>query len=49
VPPTEAEFAAAVARDVAREMLPPAQMAGIILVIVAAVLVILFLWSKRRE
>jgi carbon monoxide dehydrogenase subunit G len=49
VPPTEAEFAAAVARDVAREMLPPAQMAGIILAIVAAVLIILFWWGKKRE
>jgi carbon monoxide dehydrogenase subunit G len=50
VPPTEAEFAAAVARDVAREMLPPAQTVGIILAIVAAI-VILALWlgRKRRE
>jgi carbon monoxide dehydrogenase subunit G len=48
VPPTEAEFAAAVARDVAREMLPPAQMAGIILAIVAAVLILVFWLGKKR-
>lgn len=49
VPPTEAEFAAAVAKDVAREMLPPAQMAGIILVVVAAILILIFWLGKRRR
>lgn len=49
VPPTEAEFAAAVARDVAREMLPPAQTIGIILAIVAAILVVIFFLQRGRE
>jgi carbon monoxide dehydrogenase subunit G len=49
VPPSEAEFAAAVARDVAREMLPPAQTIGIILAIVAAVLVVILLLKKDRQ
>ena len=48
VPPSEAEFAAAVAKDVAREMLPPAQMAGIALA-VAAVVLLLFFLLKRDE
>ena len=48
VPPTEAEFAAAVAKDVASDMLPPAQTIGIILAVVAAVL-ILALWLGRRR
>ena len=48
VAPSEAEFAAAVAKDVAREMLPPAQTAAIILAIVAAVLALVFLLSKKR-
>ena len=48
VPPTEAEFAAAVAKDVASDMLPPAQTVGIILAIVAAAL-ILALWLGRRR
>jgi hypothetical protein len=48
VPPSEAEFAAAVARDVAREMLPPAQIAGIVLAIVAAILILVF-WLSRRK
>lgn len=49
VPPTEAEFAAAVARDMAREMLPPAQTWGIILAIVAAVLILIFWLGSKRE
>jgi carbon monoxide dehydrogenase subunit G len=49
VPPTEAEFAAAVARDMAREMLPPAQTLGIILAIAAAILIIIFWLGSRRE
>ena len=48
VPPSEAEFAAAVARDVAREMLPPAQIAGIVLAVVAAILILVF-WLSRRS
>jgi hypothetical protein len=48
VPPSEAEFAAAVAKDMAREMLPPAQIAGIILAVVAAILILVFLLGKRR-
>ena len=48
VPPSEAEFAAAVARDVAREMLPPAQIAGIVLAVVAAILLLVFWLSRRR-
>ncbi len=49
VPPTEAEFAAAVARDVAREMLPPAQMAGIFLAIIAAIVLLVFLLKRDEE
>lgn len=48
VPPSEAEFAAAVARDVAREMLPPPQTMGIILAVAAAILLLVFWLSKRR-
>ena len=48
VPPSEAEFAAAVARDVAREMLPPPQTIGIILAVVAAILILVIWLSKRR-
>ena len=48
VPPSEAEFAAAVARDVAREMLPPPQTLGIILAVVAAILVLVIWLSKRK-
>jgi len=49
VPPTEAEFAAAVARDVAREMLPPAQIAGIFLAIIAAIVLLVFLLKRDEE
>jgi carbon monoxide dehydrogenase subunit G len=48
VPPSEAEFAAAVARDVAREMLPPPQTMGIILAVVAAILLLAFWLGKRK-
>jgi carbon monoxide dehydrogenase subunit G len=48
VPPSEAEFAAAVAKDMAREMLPPAQSIGIILAVVAAVLILALLLGRRR-
>jgi carbon monoxide dehydrogenase subunit G len=47
VPPSEAEFATAVAKDVAREMLPPPQTMGIILALVAAILILVFWLSKR--
>jgi hypothetical protein len=49
VPPTEAQFAAAVARDVAREMLPPAQIVGIVLAIVAAIALLIFLLKRDEE
>lgn len=49
VPPTEAEFAAAVAKDMAKEMLPPAQTLGIILAIAAAILIIVFWLGSKRE
>jgi carbon monoxide dehydrogenase subunit G len=49
VPPTEAEFAAAVVRDVAREMLPPAQTIGIILAFVAAILLVIFFLQRGKE
>jgi hypothetical protein len=48
VPPSEAEFAAAVAKDMAREMLPSAQSIGVILAIVAAVLILALLLGRRR-
>jgi hypothetical protein len=47
VPPTEAEFAAAVAKDMAGEILPPPQTLGIILAIMAAILILGF-WLGRR-
>jgi carbon monoxide dehydrogenase subunit G len=47
-PPTEAEFAAAVAKDMAGEVLPPPQTIAIILAIVAAVL-ILTIWLSKRS
>lgn len=49
VPPTEAEFAAAVARDVAREMLPPAQIVGIVLAVLAAIALLIFLLKRDEE
>jgi len=49
VPPTEAEFAAAVARDVAREMLPPPQIVGIVLAVVAAIVLLIFLLKREEE
>jgi carbon monoxide dehydrogenase subunit G len=49
VPPTEAEFAAAVAKDVAREMLPPAQTVAIILAAIAAILILVVLLGRRRD
>lgn len=49
VPPTEAEFAAAVARDVARDMLPPPQTIALILAIIAAILILGIWVGKRRN
>jgi carbon monoxide dehydrogenase subunit G len=52
VPPTEAEFAAAVAKDVAREMLPPDQIVGIvaaIVAVVAAIALVVFLLKRDNE
>jgi carbon monoxide dehydrogenase subunit G len=49
VPPTEAEFAAAVAKDVAREMLPSPQTIGIILAVVAAILLVIFFLQRGKE
>lgn len=49
VPPTEAEFAAAVAKDVAREMLPPAQIMAIVLAVVAAIALLIFLLKRDGE
>jgi carbon monoxide dehydrogenase subunit G len=49
VPPTEAEFAAAVAKDMARDMLPPTQTVGIILAVLAALLILIFWWGQRRR
>jgi carbon monoxide dehydrogenase subunit G len=46
-PPSEAEFAAAVARDMAREMLPQARNVAIALAIAAAALLLGF-WLGRR-
>jgi carbon monoxide dehydrogenase subunit G len=48
VPPSEAEFAAAVAKDVAREMLPPAQRVAAIAVFVVVLLVLALLLGRRR-
>jgi hypothetical protein len=46
-PPSEAKFAQAVAKDMAREMLPPPQTLGLILALMAASLLI-GLWLGRR-
>jgi carbon monoxide dehydrogenase subunit G len=49
-PPTEAEFAAAVARDVAGEMLPPPQTLGLILAVIAAILLVgIWLGSRKKS
>jgi carbon monoxide dehydrogenase subunit G len=47
VPPTEAEFAANVARDMAREMLPPPETLGLIALVGAIALAIGY-WLGRR-
>jgi uncharacterized protein len=48
VPPSEAEFAANVARDMAREMLPPPETLGLI-ALVAAIALAIGYWLGRRE
>jgi len=48
VPPTEAEFAAAVARDVAAEMFTPARAIGIAAVVAAAILVLAILLRRKK-
>lgn len=47
-PPTEAQFAAAMARDVAREMLPPPRTLGLV-AIVALLALLLGFWLGRRS
>ena len=49
VPPTEAEFAAAVAKDVAREMVSPAQAIGIVVAVVAVIAVLAILLGKKKR
>lgn len=52
VPPTEAEFAAAVAKDMAGEMLPSPQMIGIVVAAVAAAvvaMVVVIVWLGTRK
>jgi hypothetical protein len=48
-PPTEAEFAAAVAKDMAKEMMPQAQKVGILLAITAAFVLIVYLLKRAIE
>lgn len=48
-PPTEAQFAAAVARDVARDMLPPPQTMGLVLLVAALAFFLGFLLGRRAE
>jgi carbon monoxide dehydrogenase subunit G len=49
VPPSEAEFAAAVAKDMAGEMLPPPQTLVIIVAAAVAILVLLIILLKKGE
>lgn len=46
-PPSEAEFAAAVARDVARDMLPPPQTMGLVLLVAALAFILGFLLGRQ--
>jgi carbon monoxide dehydrogenase subunit G len=48
-PPTEAEFAAAVAKDMAKEMMPQVQKVGILLAITAAFVLLVYLLKKAIE
>jgi len=47
IPPTEAQFATAVARDMAREMLPPPRSMGLV-AIIALLALLLGFWLGRR-
>lgn len=50
VPPTEAEFAAAVAKDMAGEMLPSPQIVGILIAVVVAMLIaIVWLGTRKKD
>jgi carbon monoxide dehydrogenase subunit G len=50
VPPTEAEFAAAVAKDVAGEMLPaPAIVGGVVVAVIVALIVALWLGTRKKK
>jgi carbon monoxide dehydrogenase subunit G len=50
VPPTEAEFAAAVAKDVAGEMLPSQKAIGVIVAaVIAALIVVLWLGTRKKK
>ncbi|MFC2030830.1 carbon monoxide dehydrogenase subunit G [Chloroflexota bacterium] len=49
VAPSEAEFAAAVARDMAKEMFTPQRVAGIAIGVAAVVLVLAFWFGGRRR
>lgn len=49
VPPTEAEFAAAVAKDMAKEMLPPPETMGLVLVVAVIAFLLGFLLGRRAE
>jgi carbon monoxide dehydrogenase subunit G len=49
VPPSEAEFAAAVAKDMAGEMMPSPQVIGIIVAVVVALLAVLVWLGTRKE
>jgi hypothetical protein len=49
-PPTEAKFAAAVAKDVAKEMMPPPQTMGLVVVVaIVAFLIGLWLGSSGKD
>ncbi len=47
VPPSEAQFAAAVARDMAREMLPPPQTLGVALIVAVIAFLIGFVLGRQ--
>ena len=49
VPPTETEFAAAVAKDMAGEMMPSPQVIGVIVAVVVAILAVLVWLGTRKE
>lgn len=49
VPPSEAKFAAAVARDMAKEMMPPPQTMGLVVVVAVLAFLIGFLLGSRGK